>query len=64
MADANNITLRLFNIIDSPDTVTAFINGGLSVPLDYGYLIYGIFDTETRYERETERIRTATAIRG
>lgn len=63
MADANNITLRLFNIIDSPDTVTAFINGGLSVPLDYGYLIYGIFDTETRYERETERIRTTTAIR-
>lgn len=62
MADVDNISLRLFNIIDSPDTVTAFINGGLSVPLDYGYLIYGIFDTETRYERETERIRIATAI--
>lgn len=62
MADVDNISLSLFNIIDSPDTVTAFINGCLSVPLDYGYLIYGIFDTDTRYERETERIRIATAI--
>lgn len=63
MADIVSIAQRLCNIIDSPDTVTGFINGGLSVPLDYGYMIYGIFDTDTRYERETERIRIVSAIR-
>ncbi len=63
MADIEGIARKLYNIIISPDTVTGIINGGLSVPLDYGYLIYGIFDTDTRYERETERIRMMTAIR-
>ena len=63
MADIEGIARKLYNIIISPDTVTGLINGGLSVPLDYGYLIYGIFDTDTRYERETERIRMMTAIR-
>ncbi|HCC8042586.1 TPA: hypothetical protein M8J21_004806, partial [Klebsiella pneumoniae] len=51
MADIEGIARKLYNIIISPDTVTGLINGGLSVPLDYGYLIYGIFDTDTRYER-------------
>ncbi|HDU5883837.1 TPA: hypothetical protein RFW07_005019, partial [Klebsiella pneumoniae] len=60
MADIEGIARKLYNIIISPDTVTGLINGGLSVPLDYGYLIYGIFDTDTRYERETERIRMMT----
>ncbi|HCI6425190.1 TPA: hypothetical protein NPP08_004859 [Klebsiella quasipneumoniae subsp. similipneumoniae] len=63
MADIEGIARRIYDIIVSPDTVTGLINGGLSVPLDYGYLIYGIFDTDTRYERETERIRMMTAIR-
>ena len=63
MADIEGIARKLYDIIISPDTVTGLINGGLSVPLDYGYLIYGIFDTDTRYERETERIRMMTAIR-
>lgn len=63
MAETEGIARKLYNIIISPDTVTGLINGGLSVPLDYGYLIYGIFDTDTRYERETERIRMMTAIR-
>ena len=63
MAEIEGIARKLYNIIISPDTVTGLINGGLSVPLDYGYLIYGIFDTDTRYERETERIRMMTAIR-
>ena len=57
MADMEGIARRIYDIVVSPDTVTGLINGGLSVPLDYGYLIYGIFDTDTRYERETERIR-------
>ena len=63
MADIEGIARKINDIIISPDTVTGLINGGLSVPLDYGYLIYGIFDTDTRYERETERIRMMTAIR-
>ncbi|EJE5203834.1 hypothetical protein M4755_002554 [Salmonella enterica] len=62
MADIEGIARRIYDIVISPDTVTGLINGGLSVPLDYGYLIYGIFDTDTRYERETERIRMMTAI--
>ncbi|HHA1391339.1 TPA: hypothetical protein ACOEBK_005019 [Enterobacter ludwigii] len=63
MADVEDIARRLCNIISSPDTVTGLINGGLSVPLDYGYLIYGIFDTDTRDARQTIRIRIITAIK-
>lgn len=63
MADVEDIARRLCNIIASPDTVTGLINGGLSVPLDYGYLVYGIFDTDTVYARETQRIRMMTAIK-
>jgi len=63
MADVEGIARRIYDIVVSPDTVTGLINGGLSVPLDYGYLIYGIFDTDTKYERETERIRMMGAIR-
>lgn len=63
MADIEGIARRIYDIIISPETVTGLINGGLSVPLDYGYLIYGIFDTGSRHERETERIRMMSAIR-
>lgn len=35
----------------------------LSVPKDIGYLAYGFIDTDSRYIRETERIRIVTAIR-
>lgn len=63
MADIEGIARRIYNIIISPDTVTGLINGGLSVPLDYGYMIYGVFDTDSRFKRETERIRIMTAIK-
>ena len=56
MADVEDIARRLCNIISSPDTVTGLINGGLSVPLDYGYRVYGLVDTNTRYRRKTEKI--------
>lgn len=56
MADVEDIARRLCNIISSPDTVTGLINGGLSVPLDYGYRVYGLVDTNTRYTRKTEKI--------
>lgn len=62
MADVDGIARRMYNIIVSPDTVAGIINGGLSIPLDYGYLMWGVFDTEHRYEHETERIRIANAI--
>lgn len=55
MADIEGIARRIYDIIISPETVTGLINGELSVPLDYGYLIYGIFDAGSRHERETER---------
>lgn len=63
MADIEGIAKRIYDIIVSPDTVTGLINGGLSVPLDYGYLIYGIFDTDTRYQHETEKVRIMKAIK-
>ena len=56
MADVEDIAKRLCNIISSLDTVTGLINGGLSVPLDYGYQVYGLVDTNTRYTRKTEKI--------
>ncbi|MBJ8958830.1 hypothetical protein [Citrobacter youngae] len=63
MADIEGIARRIYNIVISPDTVTGLINGGLSVPLEYGYMIYGVFDTDSRFKRETERIRIMTAIK-
>lgn len=46
MADIEGIAKRIADIIISPDTVIELINGGLSVPLDYGYFIYGILNTD------------------
>ena len=62
MADVEDIVRRLCNIISSPDTVTGLINGGLSVPLDYGYRVYGIVDTDTRYTRYTRYTRKTEKI--
>lgn len=50
MADIEGIARRIYDIIISPETVTRLINGGLSIPLDYGYLIYGIFDAGSRFQ--------------
>ena len=35
----------------------------MSVPKDIGYLAYGFIDTDTRYSRETEKVRMVRAIR-
>ncbi|MFZ4835488.1 hypothetical protein [Rouxiella sp. Mn2063] len=61
--DVNDIATRIANIILSPDSITGLINGALTVPLDFGYLVYGYLDTESRYRHGTERIRMATAIK-
>lgn len=58
-----DIAKRIAKIIVSPESAIGFINGALSVPQDLGYLTYGYFDTDSRYNRETERIRLIKAIR-
>lgn len=66
MADISNTedtADRIVNIIDSPNTIRGMINGALTVPLDFGYLALGYFDTDSRYDHQTQRIRMLTAIR-
>lgn len=63
MSRYREIAQRIVKILISPDAAFGFWNGVLSVPKDIGYLAYGFLDTDSRYIRETERIRMATAIR-
>ncbi|WP_312212536.1 hypothetical protein [Pseudescherichia sp.] len=66
MADISNtedIADRIVNIIDSPNTIKGMINGALTVPLDFAYLALGYFDTDSRYDHQTQRIRMLAAIR-
>ena len=39
MADIEGLARKIYQIIISPDTATGLINGGLSVPFVYGYLL-------------------------
>lgn len=57
------IAKRIAKIIVSPGTAIGFSQGVMSVPTDMGYLAYGFMDTDTRYQRETEKIRMLAAIR-
>ncbi|ARJ43020.1 hypothetical protein B1H58_13940 [Pantoea alhagi] len=63
MSNYREIAQRIVKILISPDSAFGFWNGVLSVPKDIGYLAYGFIDTDSRYIRETERIRMMTAIR-
>jgi len=63
MADIDDISTRIAGIILSPESVNGLINGAFTVPLDMGYMVYGVFDTGSRFRRETARIRMAGAIR-
>ena len=63
MADIDDIATRIAGIILSPESVSGLINGALTVPLDMGYMVYGVFDTGSRFRRETVRIRMAGATR-
>lgn len=63
MSNYREIAQRIVKILISPDSAFGFWNGVLSVPKDIGYLAYGFIDTDSRYIRETERIRMVTAIR-
>ncbi|KGT86128.1 hypothetical protein NG99_26865 [Erwinia typographi] len=63
MTTYTEIAKRIAKIIISPDTAIGLTHGVLSVPQDLGYLAYGYFDTDSRFNRETERIRLINAIR-
>ncbi|WP_047609150.1 hypothetical protein [Rahnella aquatilis] len=63
MADIDDIATRIAGIILSPESVNGLINGAFTVPLVMGYMVYGVFDTGSRFRRETARIRMAGAIR-
>lgn len=63
MADIDDIATRIAGIILSPESVNGLINGAFTVPLDMAYMVYGVFDTGSRFRRETARIRIAGAIR-
>ncbi|MFD3245270.1 hypothetical protein [Rahnella aquatilis] len=63
MTDIDDIATRIAGIIISPDSVYGLINGALTVPVDLGYMMYGVFDTGSRFAHETIRIRMADAIR-
>ena len=63
MADIDDIATRIAGIILSPDSVYGLINGALTVPADFGYMVYGVFDTGSRYIHQTMRIRMAAAIK-
>ncbi|WP_168415137.1 hypothetical protein [Erwinia amylovora] len=57
------IARRIAKVIVSPESAIGFVHGVLSVPTDIGYLAYGFLDTDSRYQRETERIRMMKAIK-
>jgi hypothetical protein len=57
------IARRIAKIILSPESAIGFIDGVLSVPKDIGYLAFGFIDTDSRYQRESEKIRMLTAIK-
>mgnify|MGYP000853270083 CR=1 FL=1 len=63
MNSIKEIAERLADIIINPNSAIGFAEGALSVPLDFGYLVWGVFDTDSRYHRETERIRLLAAVR-
>ncbi|NYA45657.1 hypothetical protein HZI31_20395 [Serratia fonticola] len=63
MSSNMEIAKRIVKAILSPDSVIGFFHGVLSVPKDLGYLAYGYMDTDTRFMRESERIRMVGAIK-
>lgn len=63
MDSYQEIARRIAKIILSPDSAIGVIDGVLSVSKDMGYLAFGFIDTDTRYQRESEKIRMLTAIK-
>lgn len=63
MRSYQEIARRIAKIILSPESALGFVDGVLSVPKDIGYLAFGFIDTDSRYQRETEKIRMLTAIK-
>lgn len=61
--DYNEIAQNIVDVVLSPDSKIGLIQGVLSVPLDFGYFLYGYFDTDNYYAHQTERIRIVSAIK-
>jgi len=62
MSNYEGIVSRIADIILSPEASLGLIHGIISVPVDLGYMAYGIFDTSTHYSHQTETIRIIEAI--
>jgi len=62
MADIDDIATRIAGIILSPESVSGLINGAFTVPLDMGYIVYGVVDRGSRCRREKASVRMAGAI--
>lgn len=63
MRSYQEIARRIAKIILSPESAIGFIDGVLSVPKDIGYLAFGFIDSDSRYQRESEKIRMLSAIK-
>lgn len=63
MRSYQEIARRIAKIILSPESAIGFIDGVLSVPKDISYLAFGFIDSDSRYQRESEKIRMLTAIK-
>ncbi|WP_240993961.1 hypothetical protein [Rahnella sp. Larv3_ips] len=63
MSNYEGIATRIADITISPDSVLGFINGAISVPVDLGYMAYGVFDTDSYYSHKTETVRIIQAMR-
>ncbi|SHO57489.1 hypothetical protein [Vibrio quintilis] len=62
MSNKAEIAERIVQVLFSPETVVGFWEGILSVPKDFAYLTYGFLDTDSYYERSTERERIIKAV--
>lgn len=63
MDKSAEVAQRIVDIIISPDSAIGLVHGIFSVPVDLGYLAYGLFDTDAYYAHETETIRMIEAIK-
>lgn len=63
MLDYIDVSKRIGDIVLSPNSVENFVSGALSVPRDLAYMVYGVFDTESRFENEFERERIIRFIK-
>ena len=62
MDKSEQVAQRIVDIIISPDSAIGLVHGIFSVPVDLGYLAYGLFDTGAYYAHALETIRMIDPI--